>query len=97
MSTAVVKNSTRVRFGREIGAGATRTGPPGLLGSFTTTERDTTMHAASELREWFLEWLDGDNGKFDDEAVAKLKELRSCTDELSALPANQFGRFQLCG
>jgi hypothetical protein len=42
------------------------------------------MHAASELREWFLEWLDGDNGRFDDEAVAKLKELGSCTDELPA-------------
>ena len=42
------------------------------------------MHAASELRQWFLEWLDGDNGQFDDEAVAKLKELRSCTDELPA-------------
>jgi len=42
------------------------------------------MHASSELREWFLEWLDGDNGKLDDEAVTKLKELRSCTDELPA-------------
>jgi len=40
------------------------------------------MHATSELREWFLEWLDGDNGQFDAAAVAKLKELRSCTDEL---------------
>jgi hypothetical protein len=40
------------------------------------------MHDTSELREWFLFWLDGDNGKFDDEAVAKLKELLSCTDEL---------------
>jgi hypothetical protein len=28
------------------------------------------MHATSELREWFLEWLDGDNGRFDDEAIA---------------------------
>ncbi len=42
------------------------------------------MHASSELRQWFLEWLDGDNGQMDDEAVAKLKELRSCTDELPA-------------
>jgi hypothetical protein len=42
------------------------------------------MHASSELRQWFLDWLDGDNGKFDDEAAAKLKELRSCTDELPA-------------
>ena len=40
------------------------------------------MHATSELREWFLFWLDGDNGKYDGEAVARLKELRSCTDEL---------------
>ena len=40
------------------------------------------MHATSELREWFLEWLDGDNGQLDDKAVAQLKELRSCTDEL---------------
>jgi hypothetical protein len=42
------------------------------------------MHAASELREWFLKWLDGDNGRFDDGAIAKLKELCSCTDELPA-------------
>ncbi len=42
------------------------------------------MHASSELRQWFLDWLDGDNGKFDDEAVAKLNELRSCTDALPA-------------
>jgi hypothetical protein len=42
------------------------------------------MHVSSELREWFLEWLDGDNGKFDTAAIAKLKELRSCTDELPA-------------
>jgi hypothetical protein len=40
------------------------------------------MHATSELREWFLEWLDGDSRGFDDDAVAKLKELCSCTDEL---------------
>ncbi len=40
------------------------------------------MQVTSELREWFLFWLDGDKGKFDDEAVAKLKELLSCTDEL---------------
>ena len=42
------------------------------------------MHAVSELREWFLEWLDGDNGQFDDGVIAKLLELRSCTDELPA-------------
>lgn len=42
------------------------------------------MHASSELREWFLDWLDGDKGQFDDEAVAKLRELLSCTDELPA-------------
>ena len=40
------------------------------------------MHASSELREWFMEWLDGDNGPFDVGAIAKLKELCSCTDEL---------------
>ena len=40
------------------------------------------MHAISELREWFLEWLDGDNGQSDDGAIVKLKELCSCTDEL---------------
>ena len=52
------------------------------------------MHAVSELREWFLKRLDGDNGQFDDEAVAKLKELRTCTDEL---PADycQHGRLHL--
>ena len=95
------------------------------------------MHAITELRQWFLEWLDGDNGQFDDQALGKLKELCSCTDELpagycqhgrlqlafrcllrrrstedprqqrlttdgdsgrrTALPANHFGRFQLCG
>jgi hypothetical protein len=42
------------------------------------------MYASSELREWFLERLDGDNGKVDDEAIGKLKELRSCTDVLPA-------------
>jgi hypothetical protein len=42
------------------------------------------MHAPSELRQWFLMWLDGDNGQFDAEAVAKLMELCSCTDELPA-------------
>ena len=42
------------------------------------------MHATSELREWFLDWLDGDNGQLDNEAVAKLQELRTCTDELPA-------------
>lgn len=40
------------------------------------------MHATPELREWFLDWLDGDSERYSDEAVAKLKELRSCTDEL---------------
>jgi hypothetical protein len=52
------------------------------------------MHATSELREWFLEWLDGDNGLPDDKAVARLKELRSCADEL---PENysQHGRLHL--
>jgi len=42
------------------------------------------MHAVSELRQWFLEWLDGDSGQFNDESVAKLKELCLCTDELPA-------------
>jgi hypothetical protein len=42
------------------------------------------MHATSELREWFLDWLDGDDGRFNDDAVFKLNELRSCTDELPA-------------
>jgi hypothetical protein len=42
------------------------------------------MHASSELREWFLEWLNGDDGRFDAGAIAKLKELRTCTDELPA-------------
>ncbi len=42
------------------------------------------MRASSELREWFLEWLDGDNGKYDDEAIGKLKELCSSSDELPA-------------
>jgi hypothetical protein len=42
------------------------------------------MHATSELRQWLLQWLDGDNGQFDAEAIAKLEELRSCTDELPA-------------
>ncbi len=42
------------------------------------------MHATSELRQWFLEWLDGDNGLMDDEAVHKLKELRTCADQLPA-------------
>ncbi len=42
------------------------------------------MHTTSELRQWFLQWLDGDNGHYDDAAVAKLNELRSCTDELPA-------------
>jgi hypothetical protein len=42
------------------------------------------MHATSEQREWFLDWLDGDNGKYDATAIAKLTELRSCIDELPA-------------
>jgi hypothetical protein len=42
------------------------------------------MHATSELRQWFLEWLDGDKGEFDAEAIAKIEELRSSTDELPA-------------
>jgi hypothetical protein len=42
------------------------------------------MHASSELRQWFLQWLDGDHGQLDDQAVGKLKELCSCTDELPA-------------
>jgi hypothetical protein len=42
------------------------------------------MHASSELRQWFLNWLDGDNGQMDNTAVANLKQLRSCTDELPA-------------
>jgi hypothetical protein len=52
------------------------------------------MHATSELRQWFLMWLDGDNGHFDAEAVAKLKELCSCTDELPAGYC-QHGRFHV--
>jgi hypothetical protein len=52
------------------------------------------MHATSELRQWFLEWLDGDNGHLDDDAVIKLKELRSCTDELPASYC-QHGRLHL--
>ncbi len=51
------------------------------------------MHA-SELQLWFLEWLDGDNGQLDDQAVAKLKELRSCTNELPACFC-QHGRLHL--
>jgi hypothetical protein len=40
------------------------------------------MHAIYEHhRGWFLEWLNCDNRQFDDEAIAKLKELRTCTDE----------------
>lgn len=42
------------------------------------------MHASSELRQWFLELLDGDNGQPDDASIAKLKDLCSCTDELPA-------------
>jgi hypothetical protein len=42
------------------------------------------MHANSEQRQWFLDWLDGDNGELNDEAIAKIKELQFCTDELPA-------------
>ena len=42
------------------------------------------MHAASKLRQWFLEWLDDDHGQNDAETVAKLKDLCSCNDELPA-------------
>jgi hypothetical protein len=49
---------------------ATKTDSQGYADFFTTTERGTKMHASSELRQWFLEWLDGDNWQFDDEAVA---------------------------
>ena len=42
------------------------------------------MHAVTELREWFLDWLNGENELFDDGTIAKLLELRSCTDELPA-------------
>lgn len=65
-----------------------------LPGPFATTERDTPMHATSELREWFLDWLDGGNGEFDHEAVAKLTELHSCIDELPAGYC-QHGRLRL--
>jgi hypothetical protein len=36
------------------------------------------------LRQWFLAWLDGDNGQVDDDTVAKLKALSSCDDEIPA-------------
>jgi len=49
---------------------------------------------ASELRLWFLEWLNGDNGQLDDKAVAKITELRSCTEELPACFC-QHGRLYL--
>ncbi len=52
------------------------------------------MYASSELRQWFLDWLDGDNGKPDDEALAKLEELRYCADELPA-GYSQHGRLHL--
>jgi hypothetical protein len=56
---------------------------------------DTTMRSAGyELREWFLKWLDRDNGQFDDDSVAKLKALRSCRDELPAGYC-QHGRLRL--
>jgi hypothetical protein len=42
------------------------------------------MHASSEQRQWFLEWLDGDDRNLDEAAMTKLKELGSCTDELPA-------------
>lgn len=49
-----------------------------------STEKEWTKHAASELRGWLLKWLDGDNGQVDDASIVKLKELRSCNDELPA-------------
>ena len=33
------------------------------------------MHAASKLRQWFLEWLDDDHGQNDAKTVAKLKDV----------------------
>ena len=52
------------------------------------------MHATSESREWFLDWLDGDDGQSDAKAIAKLKELLSCTDELPPIYC-QYGRLLL--
>lgn len=41
------------------------------------------MHAIDYgHRGWFLEWLNRGNWQFDDEAIARLKELRTCSDEL---------------
>ena len=65
-----------------------------MVSVLTTKESGTTMHAASELREWFLDWLDGDNGQSDADAVANLMELRSCTDELPPIYC-QYGRLLL--
>jgi hypothetical protein len=42
------------------------------------------MNATSELREWFLSWLDGDKVQFDHVAIVRLNELSSSTDELPA-------------
>ncbi len=42
------------------------------------------MHASSDLRQWFLDWLDGDNCQLDGVVLTRLEELRSCTDELPA-------------
>jgi hypothetical protein len=40
------------------------------------------MHAFDyEHRRWFLEWLNGGNRPFDDQTIARLKELRTCSDE----------------
>ena len=70
---------------RDTEAETTRSGLPVLIWIFRHKKKGgNTMHATSELREWFLDWLDGDNGQFDDGAIAKLQELRSCTDELPA-------------
>jgi hypothetical protein len=42
------------------------------------------MHATSEQREWFLNWLDDDKVQFDHAAIARLTELCSSADELPA-------------
>jgi hypothetical protein len=40
------------------------------------------MHAFDyEHREWFLEWLNCGNRQLDDEVIARLMELRTCSDE----------------
>ncbi len=52
--------------------------------SCTPTEKDSAMHASSELRQWFLGWLDDASRNFDHGVTARLNELRSCADELPA-------------